>query len=160
MAERSEARVLFSAAGALGSWFRIPLEAWMCVRVFLCCVVLCVGRGLALGRSPVQGVYQLSNRFISFRKINSEPEQVKRPNPWKRMMMTTTTTMIFIHFMTSINNWLNECFFILFCLHSLSTIFYFGLFYIYCLFNLTALTIPCTLGKGCTFLFRLNFDAS
>jgi hypothetical protein len=25
----------------LGSWFRIPLEAWMCVRVFLCSVVLC-----------------------------------------------------------------------------------------------------------------------
>jgi hypothetical protein len=29
----------------------------MCVRVFLCCAVLsCVDRGLASGRSPVQGV--------------------------------------------------------------------------------------------------------
>jgi hypothetical protein len=28
----------------------------MYVRVFLCGVVLCVGRGLASGRSPVQGV--------------------------------------------------------------------------------------------------------
>jgi hypothetical protein len=27
----------------------------MCVRVFLCCVVLCVGRGLASDRSPIQG---------------------------------------------------------------------------------------------------------
>jgi len=26
------------------------------VRVFLCCVVLCVGRSLALGQSPFQGV--------------------------------------------------------------------------------------------------------
>jgi hypothetical protein len=25
----------------LGSWIRIPLKAWMFVRVFLCCVVLC-----------------------------------------------------------------------------------------------------------------------
>jgi hypothetical protein len=33
--------VLSSTARTLGSWVRIPLEAWMCVRVFLCCVVLC-----------------------------------------------------------------------------------------------------------------------
>jgi hypothetical protein len=33
-----------------------PLEVWICVRVFLCCVVLCVGRGFASGQSPVQGV--------------------------------------------------------------------------------------------------------
>jgi hypothetical protein len=33
--------VLSSAARTLGSWVRIPLEAWMCVRIFLCCVVLC-----------------------------------------------------------------------------------------------------------------------
>jgi len=50
--------VLSSATRTLGSWVRIPLEAWMCVRVFLCCVVLCVARGLALGRSPAQGVLQ------------------------------------------------------------------------------------------------------
>jgi hypothetical protein len=28
----------------------------VCVCVSLCCVVLCVGRGLASGRSPIQGV--------------------------------------------------------------------------------------------------------
>jgi hypothetical protein len=48
--------VLHFAAGTLGSWVRIPLEARLCVRVFLCCVVLRVGRGLASGRSPVQGI--------------------------------------------------------------------------------------------------------
>jgi hypothetical protein len=41
----------------------------MCVRVFLRCVFLCVGRGLASGRSPVQGVLPtVHNTFISFRK--------------------------------------------------------------------------------------------
>jgi len=70
MAERSEARTA-SAARRLGSWVRNPLETRMYVRVFLCYVVLCVRRGLESGRSPVQGVLQLSNRFISFRKILS-----------------------------------------------------------------------------------------
>jgi hypothetical protein len=39
VAVRSEAWVL--AGWLLGSWVRIPLKAWMFVRVFLCCVVLC-----------------------------------------------------------------------------------------------------------------------
>jgi hypothetical protein len=30
-----------STVRTLGSWVRIPLEAWMCVHVFLCCPVLC-----------------------------------------------------------------------------------------------------------------------
>jgi hypothetical protein len=29
------------AGWLLGSWVRNPLKAWMFVRVFLCCVVLC-----------------------------------------------------------------------------------------------------------------------
>jgi hypothetical protein len=39
VAVRSEAWVL--AGWLLGSWVRIPLKAWMFVRVFLCRVVLC-----------------------------------------------------------------------------------------------------------------------
>jgi hypothetical protein len=39
VAVRSEAWVL--ARWLLGSWVRIPLKAWMFVRVFLCCVFLC-----------------------------------------------------------------------------------------------------------------------
>jgi hypothetical protein len=39
VAVRSEAWVL--VVWLLGSWDRIPLKAWMFVRVFLCCVVLC-----------------------------------------------------------------------------------------------------------------------
>jgi hypothetical protein len=46
--------VLSSAARTLGSWIRVPLEAWMCVRVFLCCVVLCRYRP-CVGLIPVQG---------------------------------------------------------------------------------------------------------
>jgi hypothetical protein len=33
----------------LGSWVRIPLEAWMSVCVYSVCVLLCIGRGLAMG---------------------------------------------------------------------------------------------------------------
>jgi hypothetical protein len=46
----------YSLAGTLGSWVRIPLEAWMFVCVYSVCIVLCVGSGLATGRSLVQGV--------------------------------------------------------------------------------------------------------
>jgi hypothetical protein len=38
---RSLRQVLTSAARTLGSQVRILLGAWMCVCVFLCCVVLC-----------------------------------------------------------------------------------------------------------------------
>jgi hypothetical protein len=49
-------QVLSSVTRMLRSQVRILLGAWMCVCVFVCCVVLCVGRGLATGRSSVQGV--------------------------------------------------------------------------------------------------------
>jgi hypothetical protein len=38
-----------SPARALGSWIRIPLEAWMSVCVYSVCAVLCVGKGVATG---------------------------------------------------------------------------------------------------------------
>jgi hypothetical protein len=44
-----------SPARTLGSWFRIPLEAGMSVRVYFVCVVLCVSSGLATGWSRIQG---------------------------------------------------------------------------------------------------------
>jgi hypothetical protein len=45
-----------SPAWTLGSWVRIPLEAWMFVYVYSVFVLSCVGSGLAKGWSPVQGV--------------------------------------------------------------------------------------------------------
>jgi hypothetical protein len=51
---RSKARNVF--ARTLWSWVRIPLKAWMCVRLLCVCVVLCVGSGLATDLSPVHGV--------------------------------------------------------------------------------------------------------
>jgi hypothetical protein len=54
--------------------FRIPLEAWMCVRLF-CVVFSCVGRGLASGRFPVQGV--LANvQLLTY-----------IPTPWCRILI-------------------------------------------------------------------------
>jgi hypothetical protein len=35
-----------------------PLESWVYVCIFLCCVLSCIGRGLTMGRSPVQGDLQ------------------------------------------------------------------------------------------------------
>jgi hypothetical protein len=39
---------IYSFVRPLGSWVRIPLKAWLSVYVYsVCCVVLCVGSGLA-----------------------------------------------------------------------------------------------------------------
>jgi hypothetical protein len=78
--------VLTSAARKLGSWVWISLEAWMCVRVFLCCVVLgrqrpCVGL-IPRPRSPTN----CPNRFISFRKLI-----LKRNRPRGLILKETTT---------------------------------------------------------------------
>jgi hypothetical protein len=62
MAERSEARTAIVGSN-------------------LCCAALCVGRGLASGQSPVEGVLSTGQHIHKFHKTNSEPEQSKRPNP-------------------------------------------------------------------------------
>jgi hypothetical protein len=49
---------LSSLSRTLWLWVRIPLKAWMfgmCICLFCVCVVLCLGKGLATGWSPVQG---------------------------------------------------------------------------------------------------------
>jgi hypothetical protein len=46
----------FWTARTVGTWIRIPLEAWMSVCVYSVYVVLCVGSGLATGWSLVQGL--------------------------------------------------------------------------------------------------------
>jgi hypothetical protein len=56
MVKRSEARTVFGRSKT-GIMVSNPTRGMvMCVHVFLCCVLLCVGRGLASGRSPIQGV--------------------------------------------------------------------------------------------------------
>jgi hypothetical protein len=45
-----------SPARTLGSWVRIPLEAWMSVCVYCVFALSCVGSGFATDWSPVQGV--------------------------------------------------------------------------------------------------------
>jgi hypothetical protein len=58
---------LSSPAQTLGSWVRIPLEAWMYVCVYSVCVVLCVGSGLSTGWSPIQGVLPTVNRITKLK---------------------------------------------------------------------------------------------
>jgi hypothetical protein len=58
---------LSSFARKLGSWVRIPLKAWMfgvCMRLFCVCVVLCLGSGLAMGWSLVQGVLPSVKKWL------------------------------------------------------------------------------------------------
>jgi hypothetical protein len=53
----------------------------MYVRVFYV-VLSCVGRDLATGCSPVQGVLPNVQKLIhKFQKSNSESEKARRPNP-------------------------------------------------------------------------------
>jgi hypothetical protein len=67
-------------AQTLGSWVRIPLEPL--TSIFSLCVVLCVCRGFAMGRPPVQGVLSTVCKVHNF-AINSEWEQAKEKNPFK-----------------------------------------------------------------------------
>jgi hypothetical protein len=69
--------VKFSAAQTLRSRVWIPLGAWMCVSAFFCIVLPCVGRRLASGWSPVEGVLQSVLRFIKFRSWI-----LNRNRPW------------------------------------------------------------------------------
>jgi hypothetical protein len=57
-----------SPARTLGSWVRIPLEAWMSVCVYSVCIVLCVGSGLMTGWSPDQGVLLTVYRIKKLKK--------------------------------------------------------------------------------------------
>jgi hypothetical protein len=64
----------------LRSRVQIPLEAWMCVRVFLCCAVLC--SDLATSRSPGQGdLMNVQKQIHKFQKSNSESDQARGSNP-------------------------------------------------------------------------------
>jgi hypothetical protein len=58
-----------SPAQTLGSWDRIPLEAWIsvCVRLFCVCVVLCIGSCFATGWFPVQWVLPTAYRLRNWK---------------------------------------------------------------------------------------------
>jgi hypothetical protein len=64
---------LSSLVRTLGSWVRIPLKAWMSVlcAFILCLCCSCVGRGLATGWSPVQGVLPIVYRIKKLKKCPS-----------------------------------------------------------------------------------------
>jgi hypothetical protein len=57
-----------SPAQTLGSWVRIPLEAWMSLCVCSVFMLFCIGNGLATGRSPVLGVQPSVYGLIKMKK--------------------------------------------------------------------------------------------
>jgi len=74
---RSLRYVVYSTAWTLGSRVRIPLGAFIYVRVFLCCVVLCRQRP-CVGLIPRPGcLNRCRNRIIS-----SEVKILNRNSPW------------------------------------------------------------------------------
>jgi hypothetical protein len=60
---------LSSLAGTLGSWVRIPPNAWMSVCLFYVCVVLIVGSGLATGWSPFHRVLPTVYKIKKLKKL-------------------------------------------------------------------------------------------
>jgi hypothetical protein len=68
-----------SPAQTLGSWARIPLEAWMPSFVLYLCYPV---RVTALRRAdpPSKESYKLSTRFIISELVNSKWAQVRQPN--------------------------------------------------------------------------------
>jgi hypothetical protein len=73
--------VLSWTARTLGSCGRVPLEAWPTSASF-CVVLSCVGRGLAVGRSPLQGTLPICLIGFIVSEVNSESEQPRGPNLW------------------------------------------------------------------------------
>jgi len=59
--------------------------------MFLCVVLSCVGRGLPMGRSPVQRVLPKSLNGLIVLEVNSEPEQVSVLNPRKEQQIYNPT---------------------------------------------------------------------
>jgi hypothetical protein len=68
-----------STSQILGSWVRIPLDAWMADGFFCVRVVLCRQRSCD-GLIPLQGFLRTIYKIENFR-INSEWEQAREPNP-------------------------------------------------------------------------------
>jgi hypothetical protein len=69
--------------GPLEHWYRgfesRSRHGYMCA--FFCVVLSCVDRGLAVGRSPVQGVLPKCLKEFIVSEVNSALEQAREPNP-------------------------------------------------------------------------------
>jgi hypothetical protein len=65
-----------SSAQTLASWVRIPhKEIDVCACLFCVCVVLCAGRSLVTGWSPVQGVIPTA---CTIKKLKKRPRSEKK----------------------------------------------------------------------------------
>jgi len=52
------------------------------VSTFFSVLLSCVGSGIAVGRSPIQGILpNVQKQIHKFQKSNSESEQARGPNP-------------------------------------------------------------------------------
>jgi hypothetical protein len=67
-----------------------------CISAFFCVVLSCVGLGLAMGWSPVQGVLpKWLNGFI-VSEVNSQPEQTRELNPWNKQLLVALGIILYL----------------------------------------------------------------
>jgi hypothetical protein len=52
-----------------------------CMSMFCCVDLSCLGRGLAMARSLVQGILQKCLKRFIVSEVNSESEQIRGPKP-------------------------------------------------------------------------------
>jgi hypothetical protein len=71
--------VWYLTVRSLDSWVRNTPEAWMYVRVFLCCAVLCCR---SMGRASVHAVLPKCQKGSTASEIIPESELTRGHNPW------------------------------------------------------------------------------
>jgi hypothetical protein len=93
-----------SPAQTLGLWVRVQLDAWICVRLFCVCVVLCVGMGLSTGWSQVEGILPTAHRIKELKQWQSsknctaiERERIRRISHFP-ILATNPTQFVFLRF--------------------------------------------------------------
>jgi hypothetical protein len=80
---------MFSHAETVGSWVRIPLEAWFFIRVSSLFVLSCVGSGLATGLTRVPGilltVYKTHNSRKMLMGTDQKAQNERKKKFYKRL---------------------------------------------------------------------------
>jgi hypothetical protein len=90
--ERGLRAEMSSPAQTLGSWVRIPLEAWLSARVSSVFVLSCVGSGLATGLITVQEFLPTVYKIHSWRLIDGK--QARGPNTKGRRRRRRSDSLI------------------------------------------------------------------
>jgi hypothetical protein len=83
MAAQSKARKVVKRLkiGVVGSNLALGMNVHFSLSLSLSIILSCVGTGLAMGRSPIQGAVPICLQVLTVPKVNSESEFSRGPNP-------------------------------------------------------------------------------